>query len=179
VLWASRGVRAATLVAAALAAPLWVAQPCVAWTRGHPRLGSYALGETLSEANERVPSTFGGSPQPAHGEMFVSTERVTDALRHRVTRWYIGSFMLGSVPCSGIGIEEGLEVYRGGESLSLVTRFGAFAFGGKAIIRATPNRSQLRYATLRGRFLSGTAAKGSYEIRGCGRRPFYAVWLRK
>ncbi len=142
-------------------------------------MGNYALGETLPEANERVPSIFGGPPQPAHGEMFVWTERVTDALRHRVTRWYIGSFMLGSVPCSGTDTEEDLEVYRGGKSLSLVTHFGAFAFGGKAIVRATTNQSRLRYTTFRGRFLSGTAAKGNYEIQGCGRRPFYAVWFRK
>jgi hypothetical protein len=142
-------------------------------------LGNYALGETLSQANERVPSAFGGPPQPAHGEMFVWTERVTDALRHRVMKWYIGSFLLGSVPCSGIQTEEDLEVYRGGESLSRVTRFGAFAFGGKAIVRATPNQSQLRYTAFRGRFLGGTAAKGSYEIQGCGRHLFYAVWFRK
>jgi hypothetical protein len=179
VFWASRGLRAATLATLAFAASLSLAAPSAAWTRGHPRLGIYALGETLSRANERVPSYFGGPPEPADGEMFVWTERVTDALRHRVTRWYIGDFSLGSVPCSGIQTEEDLSVYRGGESLSLVTRFGAFAFGGKAIVSAGPNQSQLRYTAFRGRFLSGTAAKGSYEIKGCGRHPFYAVWFRR
>jgi hypothetical protein len=111
--------------------------------------------------------------------MFVWTERVTDERRRQVMRWYIGTFMLGSIPCSGIKTEEDLEVYRGGESLSLVTRFGEFAFGDKAVVRATPNRSRLRYTAFRGRFLSGTAAKGSYEIHGCGRHPFYAVWFRR